>query len=389
MKTRDLVVLSVVLLFVVGLALLSQRHRSGAPRSQEGDLMFPALAVNDVAKIRFETADKTIMFERKKDTWTSPDTHDYPTDFEKVRTFLLALRDLKTGQLVTADEKQRAELQVISPKATSKDSENQPGTVVSLEDDTGKEIASLILGKTRNRKLGQMMPGLGEFPDGRYLAVGEAVYLVSSTLSNVPKDRTDWLADKLIDLYTADIMKLTVTGPKRDEIELERPEGGDLRFDRISRRKEMDSSKVSDLAGALSYLKFSDIADPALEDAELGMEKPVVTWRAETSKGMLYTVLIGSTLAENNSPAAGERASRYMRLSVAFEQVEDESDDGPVKDTKPDEEADKKPAEEDDLAETAESLNNRFSKWTYVIDGKAAESFLIAKDDLTRKKQKK
>lgn len=382
MKGNKLVGLVVAAAVLVGLAIVTSKGKKSTP-SVVGKEALPDLDVNAVARIVVNSGDSTATVAKVEGSWVLPGKFGYPADFEKVRDALLKLRDVKIGHLTRLNEAQKTDLKITTPQA-----DGEGGTELLLAGKDGESIAKLVLGGMHENKPDEQSgpTRFGGYPDGRFLSPdgGKNVYLVSETLNEIEEDDKGWLDTELVSISSSDIRAVEITGEGRKPVKLTKPEG-ESKFELadVPEGKVLDTSKTYSIESALSYLRFSDVADPALADDVLGMDKPVV-YRAETKKGEVYTARLGKS-PESDS-------DKYLRLEVALEpaadQTEEPAEDATEEEKKKAEEGRKKKKEErGELEEKIASLSKKLSGWTYLIASYTAESMTKTIEDLTKDKE--
>ncbi|NQT92650.1 MAG: DUF4340 domain-containing protein [Lentisphaerae bacterium] len=310
MRTRGLAVLVVLAVVLVGLAVLTRRKQETRtmPSSLIGDYVFSDLrkadALNSIEKLVFQNAGATITIAKTEGAWVSPDRHGYAVEFSRVRDFIKKLSELKIGQVLPPGPEQTSALRLAAPGRGP-----GTGTSVVLEARGGKRVAAFILGKEHIRKRSDGPRDAG-YPDGRYIAVGDSAYLVTETFPGIPEDPAAWLDKDLANVSSYDVERVTVSGPEGTRLELVRRGGGkDLAVEDLAEDEQMNASKVSGLAGVLSYLTSTDVANPSLTDEQTGMAQPLQCMVA-TKSGKVFTLHIGG------SPEGSE--DRYARLSAEY-----------------------------------------------------------------------
>ncbi|MDI6774459.1 MAG: DUF4340 domain-containing protein [Verrucomicrobiota bacterium] len=374
MKGKNLVVLVVVAVILVGLAYLSSTRNRKPPASLAviGKPAVHALqdtdTLNNVERLTFRSAGSTVAVARVSDAWVVPAKYGYPADYDKVSDFVRKVRDLKVGQCVGKERKQLEDLNLLSP-AEATGTNAQTGALVELADKDGKMLASMVVGKEHRRSTPDSPFGAG-YPDGRFVAVDGRAYLVADTLDGMPANDKDWLDADLVNVSASDLTEIEIKDAAGKTLTLKRAEGGgDLKVGDLGEKEEMDAAKVGSLAGILSYLRFNDVADPKLTDEATGFDKAVtVTARAKDQK--VYTMKIGA------KPSIGN--DRHIRLSVAMTPATEPKDAEPVKpdaakaDEKKSDDAkaadDAKKKEDREKAEKdARDLNAKLRNWTYIV----------------------
>jgi len=369
MKPKNLAALIVVAALAIGLAVITSKRNTQPAPDAIGRAVLPDLQVNDVAVLAVVAAEETATITRTETGWVVPAKYNYPADFEKVRSTLLALADLKVGQVVTLDDALRSRLKL---SATAVDGAGT-GTLLELRGQDGETLASLIMGENRMRSTPSGRGGPDGYPDGRYVSAdgGKTGYLVSEDLSDLAGDQKDWLDAEITSVAAADMAEITLTAPDGAALTLRR-ENGSLTLDALAEDEELDNSKLYAVESALNYLRLEDIADPSLEDAQLGFDKPS-RFTVKTPKGEIYSVSIGG------SPEGGD--TRYIRVAVSLAPAQETADD-PNDPAAGDENAKKERAE---LEAATLDLNARLSPWTYVISSYKADAMTRTRADLVKK----
>ncbi len=385
MKPKNLIILVVVAVVLAGLAVLTKRDKGTATPDILGKAILPDLPVNDITRIVVEAKDATTTVERVEGTWVATSKYGYPADFGKVRDALMKLSELKIGQVARLNDEQRDALKVHPP------AEENGGTLLSLQDASGKTLGSLLLGETHERK-SQGGPGsFGGYPDGRFVSTddGKTVYLVDETLSDVSTSTKDWLQTDLLNVSGSEVMEVSITGPDRAPISLKRPEKGKtMELGDLGEKEELKTSKMYNVESAISYLRLSDVAGPEMTDEQLGLDKPVV-FQAVTISNEIYTVKVGG------SPDGS--SDRYIRIACSMRPAEPEPEKVEAEDETEEEkkeaeekakaEAEKKAAERKKAEDRINALNDGLGKWTFVIESYKADSMLTKRADIVEEKK--
>ena len=384
MNAKKLILLVLVAVVLVGLAVVQQRKgRVAVAPERTGQPVLASLPVNDVARIVVSSTERTATVARAEEVWVSKDRHDYPADFSKVRQTLLTLSDLKIGQVLQLNDEQRRRLKLAAPGDT-----NTPTAAIDLYRADGSRIASLQLGEEHKRQPAGGGDEYGGYPDGRYVSAdgGKTVVLVADTLSSISDDPMAWLDAEVANVNAGDVEEVSITAPDGDELVF-RKRGNDMVLDGLADDEEMDSGKNYSIKSALSYLRFKDVADPALTDEQLGLSTGTV-YRAVTTKGEIYTATVG------NAAPGGE--DRYVRLSVALKpQAAPAAADTNATDTASATNGTAKAANEaqakerKELEEKVAKANAKVSGWTYIVAKYQADSMGLKRAEVVKKKETK
>jgi hypothetical protein len=393
MKGKTLLVLVGSAVILGGVAVLTSRRDSAARPEAQGKSVLPGLAVNDVAEIRVTDGVATARVARVDGIWVAPETYNYPADFDKIRDALLKLADLKVGQVLTVDEEQRRRLKLVPPgPGTEADT---AGTRIVLCDASGLPAGTLLVGDTRTRKTPSGPRGYGGFADGQYVSPdgGRTVYLVAEALPEFSPEPRQWLNTDLTSVTASDVHTVTIQHPGDAPIVLRRPEGGgDLEVQGLDGNEETDTAKMYSISSALSYLRLEDVADPAKPDAAFGLDTPVV-YTAETGKGEVYTVRLGSSPEGSNA--------RYARIRVALKPepaveaaetmpdatAEDDGMEAGATNATAAAAADTQAAAaRRALEEDTAALNARLAPWTFLIASYKADAMTHTRASLVKEK---
>jgi hypothetical protein len=296
MKGKQALILVVVAVALVAGALLSSKNRSSGTGDLMGRLVLPDLPVNDIETITITSAAGAATLNKNGDTWVSGERFNYPLDFQKIKGVVLKLSEMKIGQAMRLTDKQRADMKMLAPGSGPT---NQTGTLVELFAGKDRKVAALLIGDTRQRKpKGQeAFGGYGGYPDGQYVSAdgGKTVYLVKDVLENVSARNQDWLDAEILNIGPGDVTAITLTSRDKKEVKLSRSKDTNkLEVEGLAPDEETDSEKLYNVESALSYLRFDDVADPAIPEAEAGLDKPAI-YQATTTKGQVITVRIGNS----------------------------------------------------------------------------------------------
>lgn len=380
MKGKNLLILVVVAIVLAGLAVVSSRSRSTALPDVIGKRVLPDLPVNDVEKMVVSAPGGTITLAKENDAWITPSKFNYPAEFQKIKDVLLQLSEMKIGQVMRLTAGQKAAMGMGAPASGAP---ANAGTVLELFGAKDRKLATVLLGASRQRKApaNSGFEGMGGYADGRYLSPdgGKTVYLVTDSLEDVSTKAKDWLDTELLNVNGSDISEITVTVPGKPDLRLVRKDPTKLDVDGMAADEEADGSKLYGIESALSYLRFSDVADPALTDAQTGMDKPTV-FKLTTHKGQVYTATIGSV--------ATNSMERYVRLDVALKPAATNQPAATEAGNTNAVAAAAKVAEErKKLDEEMQALNGKVGTWTYLIESYKTDAMLTTRESLLKKKE--
>lgn len=377
MKAQTLIILVIAAILLGGTAILTQRSED-QPSALIGRRVLGALPLNDIAMVEIITPDGATHLAVSNGVWVSQQDFGYPADFARIKSAVLKLAELRIGQVVNADASDKAAMKLVSPI-------NSPdgGTLVKLKNETGQPLASLLVGDTRKRS-GATPGRMGGYPDGQYVSPdgGDTVCLITETLHEFGRNSA-WLDQQLVNVPGNDVATVRIAGPARDTLELNVEENGAaLTLDGLDEDEEMDTTVANSIKSALSPLRFESVADPALDDATLGLDTPA-TFTVTTTKGAIYTVLLGRTVAD-----AGNRYARIrVALAPAAESEATANEDAVQTEAAQQaaaEAATRRAEERVNLEQQTAELNDKLAPWTYVIASYKADAVTSTRDTLVK-----
>ena len=343
MKSKPLVVLLMAALALLALAHWSGRRRQSPAAALAGTALLPGLDVNAVAAVEILEPGQTLRLARVGEAWCVTNAFNFPADFQRLVQRLVALRDIKIGQV------QRG-MTIAGDGATR----------VKLLDARGQALAELLLGATRQARGDGGNMGYYRPSEGRYLARngGTEVFLVKESLDDWTAAAEGWLDTQILSIPAGDIATIEMRGPAGgDPVVLDRASGS-LRLAGLDEATEQfDSGRASGVDSALNDLRFNRIADPALPAETLGFATGHL-FRVTLKNGDIYRASLGAADGEN----------RYFQVGV---------ESGP-------------PSTNETLRAEAEArvaaANARLSPWTFLIASYAAENMVRTRTELVAPK---
>ena len=380
MKSKQLIILAAVAALLAGAAALltkNQSRESTAPGI--GAKLLPGLRnqINDTARLTIASPSSTVTVSRIEGTWKVASKWNYPADFGKIREALNKLADLKSLQVIRTSPRARASMHLLTAADTGATNREQCATVVRLEGADNKTVATLALGNTTSRPgPSDDTGGMGGYPDGQYVMTdaGE-VHLTGEVLHEFTGSAIDWVDRDFINL--SDVLSVRITGGSKGDVIVERASASDeLKLVAvIPTNKVADATKISQIGSALGYFRFEDVADPKVEPAGTGLDKPV-TYTARTRKGEVITVKVGTVTADGHA--------RYMTAAAAFEPPVLPPPSGT------NQEAVVKARAEENAATAAaiKALQEKIGPWIYLIPQDSSAALTYGLQDLLNDKPK-
>ena len=259
-RRRNLAVLAAIALVSVLFALLGLHERAAETATgYEQTEFFPGLAahVREAAHIRIASKKNgtfDIDFVPEKG-WVLPGRDDYPAAFDEVRRTLVGLAALETIEPKTARADWLHYLDLDAP------AQGGDGVLISVSDEKGRELASLIAGKSRD--IGDASGAVGLFV--RRPAETQS-YLVRSVFE-LRSDPSDWIDKTVMDVDRARIRDADVdpaNGPSY-EVRRDAPSDPDFKLSPLPAGRALaNETAPGGVAAAIVGFSFDDIK-PARE----------------------------------------------------------------------------------------------------------------------------
>ncbi len=343
--------------------------------SRDATASLLAFDINRVEKVEVTTPDGTTTLARKEGRWVAVDMWDYPADFEKVADELRRLAALERGQIIRGGETMLEECGL-----------GDGATRVAFFGPGGGELGNLTLGRTRQS------PGDGAFggaPGGTYVRAGDGpVLLVEEQFGALPRNARGWVDADLLRIPPSEVAELTVASGEAETYRVLKQGADGYNMDGLGPDEEIDKGKADQLAGSMRYLTFTEVADPARTEEELGFNQ-AATLRLKTTEDLVYTVTLGAAPDEN---------TRFARLNVAYEApeppqpppaiegeaTEGDEPEGEVADPYQ-QQKDEYDARVERLSRQADEENRRFAGWTYVLQKYNSDNMLLPRGELVKK----
>jgi len=372
MQQKNVLILGTVTVAALAVAALALRNPDGAASKSEVARLFPELAghINDVSEVRLEKDGKSATLKREGGKWKLADRGGYPAQFEKVKELAVRIADLEIEEAKTAKKANHAQLGVewpVAAKEGEEGSESESG-LVTLRDSSGKDLASLVVGKSEWR---------GSKPKVYARRSSEdQVYLCSprGTLSVVP-DAKSWIEAKFIELQNDRVQSVSIEHEDGEQVEIGRSVENHTQFaiqNMPPGKSERYAGVANGVAQALGYgLQLEDVRPVTEVDFT---KEPLAKTRFRCVDGL--ELLVETAKFEDKT---------WVRVAASFTpppeppKVENPAEPTPAGDEvavtpSGEEEAaveaatEEKPAEEKkDIAKEAAELNERLAPWAFEV----------------------
>lgn len=308
MNLKTLIALIVAAAVAIAVAFTVTKKDSASWKTVEaGGLIFEDMPVNDVDQINIARGEDSLTLMKQDGIWVVKERSNYPASFENISDLVLKLSELKPLRVVEAGKSQFGRLSLL-PSGTAENG----GTQLDVKNQSGKLVASLLLGKEFMRQSeSQRNPMMGGgMPEGRYILVGgEApVYLVAETFNNVNTDASSWLNRDFFKVEKLSSISVQFTGEAAPDWEFTRESAtGDFKLTNAGANENVDPSKIRSLSSVFSYASFTDVMPGDTDPAETRLNAPTVAV-LKTFDGFTYTINIGRL--------TGDESGRYLSMKV-------------------------------------------------------------------------
>ena len=292
MNPKKLLILAAAAAILAGFAAWSGAGRRIRTPSLIGKSVLPGLDLAAVRAIEIGRVGGPQTVLASADAgWRIESLHGYPADITKIRERLIALKDLKVGQMARG--------------AAMADP-----VVVALKGDNGKALAEIRLGATHRRQAADENPYGGGYPDGRFVAAGTdgPAVLVTDSLEAFDAGPTDWADTQIASVPAADLVSITISRGGKADVTLTQKNGA-WTVAGLGTNEAFGASENYGVENALGSLHFTSVADPELPPDVLGLTTGT-TYRAVLKDGESYAATIGNAVTNGTD--------RYVRLAASF-----------------------------------------------------------------------
>jgi hypothetical protein len=254
MKSRNLVILAVVVAALGGYIFFHERHQlTTDERRERADKVFPTLERDDVRTVEIDNAHGRFVMAKAGDEWRLLEPIDYPADSGAVNAVLTSLEGLESERILGTDEVELAAYGLDSPEITVR-LETADG--ISHELAVGSEAA---LGSNR-----AFRPGGGD-----QIILGRGWFV-----TDLDKNLDDWRSRNVVTISSGDVASLQLVAGD-DRVQVIR-DGRTWKL--IEPLEDMaDVSHVDALITDLAGLRVEEFLEAGADTAELGLEPPAQT----------------------------------------------------------------------------------------------------------------
>ena len=251
MKSRNLIILALVVVAVGAYIFFHERHQMNSDeRRERASKVFPELDRDDISTVVVDNSHGRFVMEKSSGIWRLTEPITFEANPASVNSVLTSLANLEEDRTLSTSD--------VELSAYGLD---QPEITVILETETGDRFELAVgdeaaLGSNRALRRGDE-PSI-------VLAAGWFV-------TDLDKGLDDWRSRDVMDLLAADVASLQVV---TDDDRVQAVRDG-RRWDLLEPMEDMaDADHVSNLISDLNGLRIVEFLDGATPLAELGLDQP-------------------------------------------------------------------------------------------------------------------
>lgn len=328
MTPKSFIALALVTVIMVGAAVgavVTQPAPTSIPKDRE--LVFPKIgpALNEIAALEVNTAGRDFTVQFKDGNWVLASVGDYPVVFDKVKTVLVQLSELKFLEAKTANEDRYARLHVQPVSA-----EDAKSKEVTVRDRSGDVLAKGLIGKKVDTLFGTDRGGTYLRLDGE-----QRSWLAEGTV-DLGEGPADWVSKKIVDVKGERMKRLVVRAPDGGTVVVQREDAKQEDFklsDIPEGKKQRGQWETNQMPKALEGLELKNL----FTAAEIEFKDGAYVAEFETFDGLVI-----------RTEAAKVGKKYWARFSASAENAKGEN------------------AEE--VKKRAEEINARVKGYVYEID---------------------
>jgi len=361
-----------ILLVATGLLLVLWFFRFGVDEHtgqvKMGDKLFAGLPVNAVTTVTIADSENRVVLVKGDKVWQVEDRVGYPANFDQLRELVVKLSRLKIGRSFPASTESLIRLSLMALSSTDT---SFTGKQVTLTDASGKILADVILGQSRETDSGE--------GGGQYLKKVDAdtVFLVDGSFRFLKTEPAQWLKKEILDVNAEEVQSVACyVGDVRTPIyTLLRPEKGEMaRMTPVPPGRTADPAKIDQVFDALAPLALDDVQAADGEPRLLEPEQP----------RLVYHLYDGRQISL--FPYSDGKDRFTLRVTAEDSIAEPPADSAPNPQS-----VDEKTQAEETAApapKTARELNEALSPWVFSIKKWQFDSFITQPGSLLEEVKK-
>jgi hypothetical protein len=263
--------------------------------------------INEVSELQIKTSARSFTIVRSESGWGLKELNNFPVLFDKLKTVVVQLAQLRYLEPKTSDPKRYGRLELQDPKEKGAKSKQ-----VRVLTKGGVTLAKGIVGK-KNEDL------FGNGRSGTYMRFGDdkKTWLVEGGL-DLGEGPSDWTLKTILDIKRESIKRLQIGSPRGGSVVIQRQKADqkDFKFEKIPAGKSQRGQwETNDMATLLDKLELKDIRlvkdmprkDQAYTGQIFTFDGLIIKTRAVKS-GKKYWVSLNAEAIKGASKSAVDRA---------------------------------------------------------------------------------
>jgi hypothetical protein len=271
-KQFSILLMALAVIGASGLLVVKRHNESWNVREAKvGDKLLPDFRPNDVVAIHLK-AGVDLNIENKDGTWRVRERGNYPANYERIKSLLIRMKDIKVVQSEEIGPSQRPRVELGDPGSGA-----SGGTLVEFKDAQGNVLDSLLVGKRHMRRETATDPyRMRGLFDGCYVLLPKEpqyVLLISDELAGISGEPGAWLNTEF--WKVENVKSVSLSGTNSETL---------WRLSRDSESKPwslgdgkpgevLDITKAAQTVEMLNFVGFVDLSNAATK--QNGLEKSV------------------------------------------------------------------------------------------------------------------
>ncbi|HEY5606806.1 MAG TPA: DUF4340 domain-containing protein [Alphaproteobacteria bacterium] len=254
MKPRTFYAFAAATAVVAVAAIVAVATQPGTTRvASGGERAFPALsnALNDASEIAVKSNAAAFTIKKNGDAWVIVEKDNYPVEFDKVKSALVKLSDLRLLESKTSDPTRYERLQLND--VSEKDAKSKE---ITVKDGKGQVVASGVLGR-RNSSL------FGATASGTYMRrTGQAQAWLAEGDVDIGATPNDWLQRRIVEIPSERVKSAEIAQPTGEKLVLhkDKPDDKNYTVDNIPAGRKLGSEgEANGIGGGLWRLELEDV----------------------------------------------------------------------------------------------------------------------------------
>ncbi len=358
MKSRTLIYLFLALAVLAGLTWLATRESRPHTSAVTGNAVIESFDPNALTRLQISGGTQDVVLARGENGWTVASLWNYPASFDRLSETLLALEQLKVGDVIRDGTETLADFGLAA--ITVNQSQTGP-TELRWQTAAASEAGYLVLGQPRRTTA----PDDFSSPDSQFARFNDGPVLVVAPYLEPPPHRAEeWLNREVMNVAGDRVISMSASLRDGTRYGVQRQNDGFQGNDALA-GNTISSHSAELWLRTWQELNIATVLDPGSDRAAWGLDHPDVV-EARTRDGLHLKVHLG------NADEQGERPAYFTinwEAPALADGLEGEARAAAEK-------------EQQAEGERAMALQKRIAPWTYKLSGSTAQQFTMLQNQL-------